>query len=386
MKMKSLLLAPLSLVLAASAWAQPALDRARMQRDLDIMEMVLERLLSENSAPMMRLGGRAARGVYLPEFGVLFQLPPAWYGYSYCQIHAGDEEDAAVQEGMPPARAYGRRLPSGRAAEIFDEELFDFFSRYADAIGQLRPEDRIAVYRSAGPEVAIFFSFPGMENGRIASAHRETLAWVKKSDLDALQSGRIGTADLKQRMSLTQAQRDLAGIRLGQEEIDMLAGMLETELDLPRGTAEGIDIENYGAVLFTRADFNAAFPRRMWNWGMAPPASNIPAGQGSNVSTPKTIEDYLRATERANRQRAQNWQAEYEQFKEKLLSAVAEGGQRLGYLRAQDRVVVVADLPNAPEKQPHQFVCAVKKQHLEEYQDRKISQEQLRKAMTLYEQ
>jgi len=104
-----------------------------------------------------------------------------------------------------------------------------------------------------------------------------------------------------------------------------------------------------------------------------------------NVSAPQAIEDYLRATELAKRERTQNWQGEYQKFKERMLTALADYAHTVHLSQPQHRLVVVADLQNALEMHPHQLVCTLQRQQVEQYQRQKISREQLRQAVTIYE-
>jgi len=370
-----------SILFAAHAPAQPVVDRPRLQRDMEIMEMVLDRLLNQEAAPLIRLGGRAARGVYLPDFGVLFQVPQTGPRVDYFEFHTGQPAGGFAGHGISSA---GQMETSADAAE---DELMDFFCRYADAIGQLRPSDRIAVYRSAGPELAIFFSFPDMANKHVESTGQELLAWVNKADLDAVQTGKIGAAELRNRVHLSDPENRTAAERDAQDEIDTLGGVLEIALGLPRGTTSGTYLEGYGVVLFTRADFNASWPRHGWAGRTGSPAQTqgVAEGHGMNVSAPQAIEDYLRATELAKRERTQNWQGEYQKFKERMLTALADYAHTVHLSQPQHRLVVVADLQNALEMHPHQLVCTLQRQQVEQYQRQKISREQLRQAVTIYE-
>jgi hypothetical protein len=367
---------------AALAQTQRALDAARMQRDVEIMEMVLERLLNENTTPFVRLGGHSARGVYLPDFGVLFRVPQALSSFSYFEFHADDEGEVTGNSAQPAVSAQGLITPEGETSASLESELVEFFSRYADAIGQLGDHDRIAVYRGTGPEFSIFFNFPGLAGKQVRSSQAEMLAWVRKSDLEDLQTGKLEAATFKSRVSFTRSGKGPA-IPINREEIKMLADIFEDALGLPHGEANGIYLDHYGAVLFASADFNHSLPRPVWGWSTG--AQGVAASEGSSTTTVQTIEDYVRAAERASRERAQGWQNEYEKFKETLVATIANHGHMLRHLRADERLVVVTDLSNVPEKQPHQLVCAVKQHQIEAYHTRRISLEQLRQAITLYE-
>lgn len=374
-RMKHILL---TFLLGGGAWftagAQSGtFEAARMQRDLEIMEMVLERLLNENAGPSFRLTGPSTRGVYLPEFGVLFQVPQAIAGIRYLEFHS----ESAGEDARPSTT---RRVLTSEPGGGFENELMEFFSRYAAAIGQLRPQDRIAVCRDAGPEFSIFFKFPRAAGEQIHFSNQARLAWVRKSDVEALQTGKLNEADFRTKVNFTKPEAGAGRAR--QQEINMLAEVFDTAFGV-RATS-GIYLEGYGAVFFTSVPLlDASSPPRGWIWSEA--VENDPGDENTRVSSPQALEDYLRATERAYRERAKNWQSEYEKFKDKLLVAVADQGHRLRQLRPGERVVVIADLPGAPENQPRRLVCIAPWQQIEHYFGRKISQQQLRQAITLQE-
>jgi hypothetical protein len=163
----------------------------------------------------------------------------------------------------------------------------------------------------------------------------------------------------------------------------MLADIFEVALGLPRGDANGVYLDQYGAVLFTSADFNTSLPYSAWGWSTD--ARNVSADEGSGVPPMQSLEDYMRAAERASRERAKGWQNEYEKFKEALVTTIADYGHTLRHLPAGERLVVVTDMSNAPERHPRQLVCAVKQHQIEAYKSRRISLEQLRQAMKFYE-
>src|SRR5574341_323193 len=169
--MKRLLILFVTIAMAASLQAQVTarFDTARMQRDLDIMNAILDRLVFQTPAHFIHLGSDATKGIYLPDYGVIFLMPQqagAFRVFSFIpdaerrrdeiiyQKTVERRKEAATQgkaSGRGSAYAYKTRDP-----EQIKEPLLEFFAKYADAIGQLDDSEKIAVYTSGGDQV--FFS------------------------------------------------------------------------------------------------------------------------------------------------------------------------------------------------------------------------------------
>jgi hypothetical protein len=75
--MKRLLILFVTIAMAASLPAQVTarFDTARMQRDLDIMNAILDRLVFQTPSHFIHLGSEATQSIYLPDYGVIFLMP-----------------------------------------------------------------------------------------------------------------------------------------------------------------------------------------------------------------------------------------------------------------------------------------------------------------------
>jgi hypothetical protein len=165
---------------SVSSSQQEKFDRARMQRDIDIMESILVKLIQGN-------GGRwsifeeKVQGLYLANYGVLFYLPQGMMHVMHfpdrmqfkiqalsdlegelAQVEAelqrlGVNESAVQAEKVARqhARIHGQKekeidaesddTSQARYQERIKDGIIEFLSNYADAIGQVRPTDRVAV-------------------------------------------------------------------------------------------------------------------------------------------------------------------------------------------------------------------------------------------------
>jgi hypothetical protein len=349
----------LALIAEAGAQASRTLDAARMQRDVEIMEMVLDRLLNREAGRMIRLGGVSARGTYIPGFGVLFQIPNA---SPFMEIYEMRERRGrATFEGKA---ATGR----GTETDLLNEELWEFFSRYADAIGQLSDEDRVAVYSEAGSEFSFFFEITGEQARSFTSQPAGFLAWMSKGDIAALRAGKLGENEFRERMRTVKQTEDDA-------DLEIMSGILDKLTANRTGTAHGFYLPDYGAIFFTEA----GFAHSVWSTRAREQETASP------VETYRQIEAALRAARTVEQEREKNWQDEYKKFRGKIAEAFADYGHTLRRLKPEDRLVVTTDFRFSPQGRPRGLVCQIKKQQLDSYNAGKISREQLLRSVAYFE-
>ncbi len=361
----------LTFIAEVQAQASRALEVERMQRDVEIMEMVLERLLNREAGRVIRLGGASARGTYVPNFGVLFQIPNASPFMAVYEMH----ERAGRAMGEKKVTA-GRGANAARPAEAeanLNEELWEFFSRYADAIGQLSDNDRIAVYSEGGAEFSFFFEITGEQTRSFTSQPSNFFAWMTKGDIAALRAGKLSENEFRKRMRTIKQAQDNA-------DIEIMSGILDKLTATRTGTAHGLYLQDYGVIFFTEANFtHAAQP--VWSTrARARETTPAPAAEAY-----RQIEEALRAARTVDQEREKGWQEEYKKFRGKIAEVFADYGHTLRSLKPEDWLVVTTDFRFSPQDQPRGLVCQIKKQQLDSYNAGKISREQLLKSVAYFE-
>lgn len=363
-------------------------DTSRMRRDLDIMEGILDRLVFGSPGRFIRISGDGAQGIYLPKYGVIFRMP---LRHAYISVFNISPEERRGQreayqkaveahEKAQQAKSTRRRGAStyyyaGEAQNI-NETLMEFFANYADAIGQLEDSERIAVYVTAGDNVLLSFS-EGWEvstYGAATAGVREKLAVARKSDIVALRIGRLKQNDFEKRVAL----QEMAGEEK-RSEIDIMAGIIDAALQRRsgepffRGTeSRGIYLDDYGVIFFTNAAFGQSFSFQFFD-------------RPGESEAAESIRRHLIELETASKRRRENWHAEYKKFKHQLGEMIADYGHTLRQLKPQDHIAISADLVNVLEEGPHHLVCSVKKQHVDAFNSRRISREQLIKQISYME-
>jgi hypothetical protein len=361
-------------------------DTARMERDLDIMNVVLDRLVFNVPAHFARLGSGSTKGIYLPDYGVIFLMSnpnSAFAIYSVTEnVRRLEQELAQQQKIRPLTRAKageGRSAAYAYRTENTQElktTLMEFFSKYADAIGQLDDSERIAVYTSGGGNALHSFSVSGQTVWRSGgeTGSEDVMAVARKADIVALRSGKLKADDFTSRVIFKNIETEAAS-----SEIDIMARIIDTALQgrtrepaFHTNNSYGIYLDDFGAIFFT----NATFGRELQLQVLQELARReLEASLRSRVTELQT----------ASEQRRESWTAQYKKFKQQLSEVIADYGHTLRQLKPQDNIVITADLDNAPDNSRNYLICRTKKQHIDAFNARRITREQLLKLISYTE-
>jgi hypothetical protein len=198
----------LTLAVVIATQAQSKVDDDRMKRDIEIAENVLETLIKQKFDKRgffpMEIQGR-----YLPGFGVTFRVPSD--SYSPWLMNIGEGSSTVVVGGTPEAKSYsysystddapGARTRDKEKAKtkirsnrdsvmmIYNQRVIEaakeFLSDYADLIGQLTPQERVAITNRGGENSSMYFPRGG--NSKRSMLNIE----ATKGDISQLQQGKI---------------------------------------------------------------------------------------------------------------------------------------------------------------------------------------------------
>jgi len=374
--------------LPLSAQVSAPFDTARMERDLDIMNAILDRLVFKAPGAFARLGGETSKGIYLPDYGVLFLMP---LRRNALEIYYMENARRVEKEYQRRAEAYnksGSRAKAGEGGSAVTYEsravnkrdiktpLVEFFSKYADAIGQLDDSERIAIYTTGGENV--FYSF-GTEWQTVSRSGAETgaddvLAVARKADIVALRSGKLKADAFTSRVVFKNIETEASN-----SEIDIMARIIDTALQgrsrepaFHTDHSRGIYLDDFGAIFFTNATFGRDF--------------HLKALQDlERRALEESIQKRVIELQNASEQRRESWATQYKKFKQQLSEVIADYGHTLRQLKPQDNIVITADLDDAPEDGPGYLVCRIKKQHIDAFNAGRLSREQMLKLISYAE-
>ena len=136
--------------------ADAEIDRKRMKQDLDIMEGILKSLHAQNTQTVPGfLREPHVRGLYFENYGVIFLIeerPPPGFEFAGVESFVSPTTATGIQDEGNVAKDGKSKRKTRRLA--FQERLREFLGTYADAIRQLKDEERITIlthHRSGTP-------------------------------------------------------------------------------------------------------------------------------------------------------------------------------------------------------------------------------------------
>jgi len=404
------LLIGLSGIFGGAVYGQNAqLDKDRMERDIDIMEKVLNELF-KTSISGNRLRGvhlssdRRAQGSYVPGYGVLF-IAPAYsnllsgkssYVYSYSKgsgataVVAGsrgantvyvrsDEEEKT--KGEKDKADKGETASAGRSrnarstgdsllqahAELVTNNLRDFLANYADAIGQLSPGDRVMIiYNENARNSNHYVTISGCDDCLTRTMPRIS-AEVKREDLTAFRSGKMNRRELDSRIRVNQENPG----KESYAEYKVFAGILESLYPVSQDVP--YRVQNIGYHFLP--SFGVIYLMDMSLRSRSEMHGYVSGRGGEGVSKAQADSAQVRLRNEA-----------YEQFKKDIRETVLDYGRTLRNLSADQVILLSVALPTCGScRVPARADVSVKKSVLEAYETSKMNRQQALEAISITE-
>ncbi len=377
-----------ALGLGSAALGQGKINWPRMERDLDIMETILNRLLNPERAEIQFEGARA---LYFAGYGVVFQVEVEEHAFSLFQYYdwQGDrvspenvDENKLVVVGGKVRKS--KDLDLEKQIREIEDRCFAFLRDYADAIGQLKPEDRITVLVDFGnaPRLGFWRVAPEPKTVRPFPANLQVTAL--KRDIVAHRRGKLSEEAFRKRVvtkhHIPEASRD--------RSIDIMANILNTALNRERigaGAAKrGLHLEGLGALFFLNTELLdprehselSRVTRMLDEMRVLQESMKEQKGQ-VNVTLPRRAAGQKEA------------QSALERLKAELVELVADYGHTLRTLEPNEYVVVSVDFRNSwayvYSETPSRIVLKVKKSELDRYERGDLTFAQLRQEVKFVE-
>lgn len=356
-----------------SAGAQSNIDVNRMNRDINIMENVLQeifktRMGSESNRIHVRSGafsfGRSndIRGTYLPDYGVIFTISKNQPGI----VAFSDEGD----ENLSYSFQYGGE---GTGEDVTEEsitnKIVEFLRDYGSTIGQLSDNDRVMVVFKAPKsenDLAIFRS--SGDEKEVIRPNIPTISVVAtKSDLQAHRAGDVNEETFRNRLDISTTEAN------GRNQMDMkvMANIFETafkESDEKSfrvsGSVDYLYLNNFGALF----SFDARYTRLGDVFGLANRirAIEVLKDAKGEASVRVQSEDAKAEAEREEKQAEQKQEVinAYDQFLTDLKEYIVDYGRTLNSVENNQHILVSVTLASRYEEIPERIDMQIQKSTL----------------------
>jgi len=228
------------------------IDYQRMERDIKIQEDILKNLISDRVVKDF-YSEEYFKGVYLDNFGVVFMVPLSSHTIS------GD----------------GAQTAKDRHEEMKDN-FVEFFSSYADVIGQVKPSDSISIIATPSSRfsTSVYFVDRTDVNYILSSRNREEfkvspfIMSVKKSDIARYRSGSLNDAQFKNVVTYTEIGNENKNYisENFMKDIKILRGVLQVSVNdnfssgISQSGFQGTYIKDYGVFFTVNGGNSVAVP------------------------------------------------------------------------------------------------------------------------------
>lgn len=372
---KLIILFLLTLFSWQSLWAQTNIDANRMNRDINIMENILQEIFK------VRLEGKGStlhfapyssfsigsshdiRGTYLPGYGIIFTIPGRSSGF---MVLSGD----ADTESYSYSFQYSDDESSGKEVteESVTNRIKEFLMDYGSTIGQLSNDDRIMVIYNTRNHNRDFVIYSGSRQNSDKKQLPTISVVAKKSDLQAYRSGRISESELNDRLSVSTVEAD------AKEQLDLkvMANIFETALKEQegksfriRGSVNYLNLDNFGALFF----FDARYASSSGSYFLEAPQitgfSFREEEERARVEVQSVIEDRLRETKEKQQETEEEIKKSYETFISNIKEYLVDYGRTLSSVTSDQHIMISATISSSVEEIPERVDIQVKKSVLE---------------------
>lgn len=394
---------------SSSSFAQSSkINWDRMNRDLEIMQGVLDNLLAP-SKPVLAFSSGGARGLYFAGYGVVFQIDLGG-ARLIDQVRVRVENDFEHAKEMvvqtkkrsgkgklvpaPPlpddpylvidaatgAFLNKEDLTTGKRIELLEERAIEFLRDYADAIGQIKPSDRITILANFEQTYSVFaVHLRGAENREESPSGLNITA--KKSDIVEFRKGKIDEKVFRNRITFHKRLNSKQKNR----NIDIMANILNTALNRKHGDEfrrdsknRGIYLDGLGALFFMRGRLLGERDVARYEYYLSKyygEREEIRAKGAKAETKTKSPEERMKESIKG--------------FKDELIELVGDYGHTLRTLKPTEYVVVNINFKNNWGarflESPQQVILKVRKQDLDRYDRGDLTLTAFRKKVEIQE-
>ncbi|NGP77721.1 hypothetical protein G3570_13825 [Balneolaceae bacterium YR4-1] len=382
---KTIMLLAAALLLVPTLKAQNSIDMNRMQRDIKIMESILQEFFKtqwEDQNTRVHIAssgsffsrGKDIRGTYLPDYGVIFTIPgdsPGFIAYSskenggsysYSFRYSDNEStDSQVNE------------------ENVTKRIKEFLRDYGSTLGQLSGDDRIMIIYNSPSRVSDFAFSVGSQD-KTNKPNLPTISVVTtKSDLQAYRSGSIDEAELNNRITTSTAQEN----EKGRLDLKVMGNIFETALKEQedkafriRGSVNHIYLDNFGALFFFDVRYTSpsgSFIIRM------PEIAGMDFNdddQRAQIEVESVLQERLKESSKKQKETEEEVTKRFDEFMANLKEYLVDYGQTLSSVRSGQYVLLSATVSSPVEEIPERVDLQIEKSVLESADRGNISREE----------
>ncbi|MEX0608843.1 MAG: hypothetical protein WD016_10845 [Balneolaceae bacterium] len=388
---KYLLIGLITLLFGTFAEAQN-FDANRMNRDIKIMENILDELFkidarSDRNGIHIALAGSNltnVKGTYLPGYGVIFKIPQITHTGLPSSIsvdNGGGNRNVSFYYKTDDNEANDKAI----SEETITTRITEFLQDYASTIGQLKDDENVLVIYGSQNNGRRYYVVREL---RIDSDEEESKPLpiisvsVSKKDLEAVRSGGLQADAFKERLSISKSAN--------KEYLDLkvMSNIFETALrDASKnsfqlsGHVNYLMLENFGALFSLNLRYN-------YGENYAPAIFGVREFRTA-VTRARNIEAKQESEEEMNEKQEETEAKiaeDYEKFKTDIKEYIVDYGRTLSSVSSDQFILTTATINKwANNDVPERLDIQIKKSVLEQLDKGAISRDQALKQVTITE-
>ena len=351
-----------------------AIDTNRMNRDISIMENILEELfrtqIKSNSDRTLVVSkqnfffSNGVRGAYLPGFGLIFMISsPSSYtvlsenvttsGYSVHYTENGADSDSEADQ------------------ESITERITDFLKNYGSTIGQLKNEDKILViYGSKNSRHNFVYRLSATKSNIPPEKDKLPVISVSANvkDLADYRTGKLKDSDLSKRIAVaTSEDKEYFDLKVLGNIFENALNEREENTFRLSGSVNYLMLDNFGALYsFDIRYSNRSDEHILWDFATnrRSRAESIVVGQANNNDRSETQEELNEKIKDA-----------YAAFLANIKEYMIDYGRTLSSLNNNQYLLLSVSVNGRFENVPDRLDLQIKKSVLEQVDRGNINRE-----------
>lgn len=376
-------IATLTFIFALQSVIAQDIDSNRMERDINIMENILQEMFKTSWAThgntvRVHYGSFSSsrsddvRGTYIQDFGVIFTIPGGPPAFVMRSDSDGKESSYRFRygdskEGEPVTR------------ETITYKIVEFLQDYGPTIGQLSDDDKVMViYKSNNPdqELIIFRSASDDEQEKAKRQQLPTISIAAtKSNLQAYRSGDISSEDFRNRLDISSVKASSAN----QKDLRLMAGIFETAFEETeeksfriRGSVDYLHLSNFGALFSFNARYStqgdwifSKLTESLKTMGKELKEARADLREKITTSSESLRSEKLKQHEQNRKEQKQETINAYEQFLGDLKEYIVDYGRTLSSINSNQQIFISVSLSSRYEEIPERIGLQIQKSTLE---------------------
>lgn len=369
---KSFTLTVLLVVLSSPFAFTQTFDANRMNRDINIMENILNEMFrvqnvvtqsgTGNVAVVSNtynfsFGGNNVRGTYMPGYGVIFMVNNKMQFPRTLNLGSDDGYSFYYSTGNNSGDSENNRKVD---EESVINRIQEFLKDYASTIGQLKADENVIVIFGNNQNDtfrALTYTLRTERSSRDETVEEEALPVIsvsaKKSDLDAYRAGRLSEEAFENRLSVATSE--------DKEYLDLkvMSNIFQTALKPEGNPSFGVYgnisyllLDNFGAIFNMDASYRGGSNAYFRINGITASGAYI-TSQSRNQE--EVEEEYMRKVKDS-----------FEQLKQNFKEYLVDYGRTLSSVKSNQYILATVDITGRYEGIPDRIDVQIQKSVLEQ--------------------